>query len=146
MPPPPSIDIKEFEIDEIRERVESDKDINKKKIKLAQDNLDVHSKLLKKVEEDRIQITREFLESDKHNVARRLIVKGMKDKVDSQVSHFQNLHTDSQEKVSHLKKQEHQLDILDHLLQSLDELGECEQADSYRKNLMVEFEKYVNYL
>lgn len=71
------LDLQDFKIDEVRERVRLDSDSIAKKLRLAEEDLVLAKQMLATVTTQRSDIAREFFECDRLNVTRKLAVKSL---------------------------------------------------------------------
>jgi len=73
-----------YDTEEIRETVEKDTKALKKKKQELQDEKVLTRQLLKNIQKNKLNITREYFESDKLSMQRKMAIKSVKDKVEEQ--------------------------------------------------------------
>lgn len=80
--PPPDF----YDINEIKEKISLEQSQLKKRKDQIQDEIILTKQLLKNIKKNRIQVTKEYYESDKLSLQRKMAIKSIKDKVDEQAS------------------------------------------------------------
>ena len=73
-----------YDTEEIRETVEQDMKALKKKKQELQDEKVLTKQLLKNIQKNKLNITKEYFESDKLSMQRKMAIKSVKDKVEEQ--------------------------------------------------------------
>mmetsp|Transcript_22322 Transcript_22322/g.34551 ORF Transcript_22322/g.34551 Transcript_22322/m.34551 type:complete len:98 (+) Transcript_22322:2602-2895(+) len=91
------------------------------------------------VEQNRLNITKDYLECDRLNMARRLAIKSLKDKLDDQARTMASKEQFFHDRLRALEKQEKHVTKLQDLLQDLDRPVPAKESQS---QLMASFDLY----
>ena len=70
----------------MKETINLEQTLLKKRKDQIQDEIILTKQLLKNIKKNRIQVTKEYYESDKLSLQRKMAIKSIKDKVDEQAS------------------------------------------------------------
>ena len=122
---------------EIKERLTLEQGQIKKRKEQIQDEIILTKQLLKNIQKNRISVTKEYYESDKLSLQRKMAIKSIKDKVDEQaakITQNEMLITDSWQQV---RRQEKLLNQCSALMDQVDAQG-AEGAEAPASNIVRE--------
>mmetsp|Transcript_3370 Transcript_3370/g.5654 ORF Transcript_3370/g.5654 Transcript_3370/m.5654 type:complete len:85 (+) Transcript_3370:2571-2825(+) len=77
-----TIDLQDYQLSEIREKVELDQQTMGKRKRIAEEDYVMARQLLKNVEEKRLELARDYFEADLKTISRKMAIKSLKDRVE----------------------------------------------------------------
>ena len=127
-----------YDTEEIRETVEQDTKALKKKKQELQDEKVLTKQLLKNIQKNKLNIMREYFESDKLSLQRKMAIKSVKDKVEEQAQKIGQAETVIQDQMQTMRRQEKMLTQCKSLLEKVaggaDEKGKRDRMDKKEDN------------
>ena len=117
-----------YDMDEIRETVARDMEhLKKKKVEL-QDEKVLTKQLLKNIQKNKLNITKEYFESDKLSLQRKMAIKSVKDKVEEQAQKIAHSEMLIGDRVQAMRRQEKMLSECKNLLEKVGGAADVKDA------------------